>query len=257
MLEMTEILLSWPNETISKKDFLLQSGEETLNESISNLYIFKRLEERGYGDILLARYPSLRKYFSEFIKLPFAIEPGNEDLMAAIKTVIKLDAGELKSIPDKIPVSFIPKELRRALRDRSGKINRNAWEMGLALAIKDALRSGDLYLPQSKQHVSFWDLMLDETSWTSNREESFKELNQPKAGKAKPLLTQQFTASAAKAEKTFGQDGFATIHAGKLRLKRDDKAYIPASVSNLQKAINTSMPAVRIEQLLMEVDQKT
>jgi hypothetical protein len=28
-------------------------------------------------------------------------------------------------------------------------------KMGLVLAMKDTLRSGDLYLPQSKQHVSF------------------------------------------------------------------------------------------------------
>ena len=100
MLEMTEILLSWPDETIRKKDFLHQSGEETLSESINDLYTFKRLEERGYGDILLARYPSLRKYFAEFICLPFAIESGNENLMEAIEVVIRLDAGELKSIPD-------------------------------------------------------------------------------------------------------------------------------------------------------------
>ena len=53
---MTEILLSWPDKTISKEDLLLQSDENTLNESINDLYTFKRLEERGYGDILLARY---------------------------------------------------------------------------------------------------------------------------------------------------------------------------------------------------------
>lgn len=257
ILDMTKILLSWPEETISKRDFLQQSGETQLIESIDDLYIFKRLEERGYGDLLLARYPSLRKYFTEFIKLPFSIEPGNEALLTAIKVVRKLDAGELKSVPLEIPVSFVPKELRRTLNDRSGKINRNAWEMGLALAMKDALRSGDLYLPQSKQHVSFWDLMLDESSWKSNRENSFKELNQPKAGKAKPLLTKQFINSATKAEKTFGKDGFATIHGGKLKLKRDDKAFVPSSVTNLQKAINTSIPSIRIEQLLMEVDRDT
>ena len=35
----------------------------------------------------------------------------------------------------------------------------------MALAMKDALRSGDLYLPQSKQHVSFWEFTLSTPQW--------------------------------------------------------------------------------------------
>ena len=106
---------------------------------------FKRLEERGYGDLLLARYPSLRKYFAEFLQLPFAAAPGSEPLLQAIELVRQLDVGVVKKLPPEAPTAFVPPELYRALRDQTGNINRNAWETGLALAIKDALRSGDLY----------------------------------------------------------------------------------------------------------------
>ena len=69
-------------------------------------------------------------------------------------------------LPTDAPTNFVPRELRRALlKNDNGKLNRNAWEMGLALAIKDAFRSGDLYLPQSKHYVSFWDLMMNESQW--------------------------------------------------------------------------------------------
>ncbi|KER05248.1 Tn3 family transposase [Photorhabdus temperata subsp. temperata] len=44
---------------------------------------------------------------------------------------------------------------------------------------------------------------------------------------------------------------------GSLWLKRDDKAEIPEAVARLQKVIDASMPSIRIEQLLMEVDQQT
>ncbi len=30
------------------------------------------------------------------------------------------------------------------------------------LALRDAFRSGDLYIPESKQHVSFWDLLISD-----------------------------------------------------------------------------------------------
>jgi hypothetical protein len=171
VLDITDILLDWPDEQPLSKEELWQQVDETkLRESRENLRIFKRLEERGYGDLLLARYPSLRRYFAEFIHLPFVAEQGSGPLMQAIHLVHKLDSGELKKLPPDAPISFVPRELRRALKDKQGNIHRSAWGTGLALAIKDALRSGDLYLRESKRHVSLWDLSLSETRWQELRE---------------------------------------------------------------------------------------
>jgi hypothetical protein len=40
---------------------------------------------------------------------------------------------------ERVPTGFVPRELRRALKDQTGQINRNTWEADLALAIKYAL----------------------------------------------------------------------------------------------------------------------
>ncbi|MDD5320559.1 MAG: hypothetical protein PHD43_08120 [Methylococcales bacterium] len=81
VLESTHIILDWPDDQpFYKADFWQCIDEKKLLESIDDLYIFKRLEERGYGDMLVSRYPSLRKYFAEFIQLPFAAKPGTERL---------------------------------------------------------------------------------------------------------------------------------------------------------------------------------
>jgi len=256
ILDTTHAMLDWPEEQpLYKKDLLQRVDENKLRESLEDLKTFKRLEERGYGDLLLARYPSLRKYFMDFIRLPFAAGPGSEGILEAINLVRQLDSGTLKKLPPDTPTSFVPKELSRALKDKQGCINRNAWELGLALAIKDALRSGDLYIPKSKQHVSFWDLLLNESCWNVTKEASYMELQQPQGHEIIDTLNQEFFQTLKQAEKNFVLDSFANIEHGKLRLKRIDKAAVPSSVTNLQKVINASMPSVRIEQLLMEVDQ--
>jgi len=258
MLQTTHFFLDWPqDQPFSKKELWQQIDEVRLRSSLEDLHTFKQLEERGYGDLLLARYPSLRKYFADFIHLPFAAEQGNDSLIQAIEIIRKLDADELKRLPPAAPTDFVPKELRRALNDQEGNLNRNAWEMGLALAIKDALRSGDLYLPQSKQHVSFWDLTLSETRWQEVRTSSFSELQQPQKQDAKALLTQQFNETTSLARKNFEVDNFSDIQDSKLKLKRYDKLPLPASVATLQKVIDTRLPSIRIEQLLKEVDQLT
>jgi TnpA family transposase len=65
VLDTTHVLLEWPDEQpLYKNDLWQRIDEKHLLASIDDLHIFKRLEECGYCDLLLTRYPSLRKYFS-------------------------------------------------------------------------------------------------------------------------------------------------------------------------------------------------
>ena len=258
VLDTTHVFLEWPEEQpLYKNDLWQRIDEKHLLASIDDLHIFKRLEECGYCDLLLTRYPSLRKYFSDFIRLPFEVAKGSGPLIKAIQFVRQLDDGDLKKLPENTPTAFIPRELRRSLKDQTGNINRNVWKMGLALAMKDALRSGDLYLPQSKQHVSFWDLTLNEPNWDETKHTVYTELQQPLPHEVRSAISSQFHEAVSAAQKRFGLDNFAEIHNGRLKLKRDDKLDVPDKVNQLQKVIDAHMPSIRIEQLLMEVDQMT
>ena len=258
VLDTTHVFLEWPEEQpLYKNDLWQRIDEKHLLASIEDLHIFKRLEERGYCDLLLTRYPSLRKYFSDFIRLPFEMAKGSGPLIKAIQFVRQLDDGDLKKLPENTPTAFIPRELRRSLKDQTGNINRNVWKMGLALAMKDALRSGDLYLPQSRQHVSFWDLTLNEPNWDETKHTVYTELQQPLPHEVRSAISSQFHEAVSAAQKRFGLDNFAEIHNGRLKLKRDDKLDVPDKVNQLQKVIDAHMPSIRIEQLLMEVDQMT
>ena len=258
VIQTAKVLLDWPDdESIPKKALWQQVSETDLRDSLEDLNHFKTLEERGYGDLLLSRYPSLRKYFADFLHLPFAAEHGSDPLIHSIRLIRQLDAKELKQLESDAPTSFVPKELQKALKDDDGNINRNAWEMGLALAIKDAMRAGDLYLSQSKQHVSFWDFMLNDAHWQEAKDSAYIELKQPTQPAAKTTLAQQFHSVIVTAKKQFALDDFAQIQGDQLKLKRDDKLPISDTVTRLQKTIDANMPSVRIEQLLMEVDQLT
>jgi hypothetical protein len=140
MLDTTDFLLEWPDDQpLSKHDIWRQVEEGTLRSSRHDLQEFQRLAERGYGDLLLNRYPSLRKYFADFLHLPFAAKQGNEHLIHAIHLVRKLDVGELKRLPPTAPSGFVPKELRRALKDQDGQLNRNAWEQPQKHEVKAVL----------------------------------------------------------------------------------------------------------------------
>ena len=260
VLKTSDNWLTWLNEEHLDKHHVWQHADETeFRQALDDLRVFKNLQERGYGDILMRRYPSLRKYFADFIHLPFEAAPGSEPLLGSLQLLRLLDAGDFKVVPDDVPLQFVPKELRLALYNTEGKINRSVWEMGIALALKDALRSGNLFLAQSKHYVSFWDLLLSETQ-QQNLEiisPSVLDLNLPSQQEVKQTLTHDFQKQVAIAQEQFEADAFASIQDHKLKLKRDDRLPRPTQLKDLQKAIDTSLRPIRIEHLLMEVDQHT
>jgi TnpA family transposase len=258
VLSVVNILLDWPENDLSKNEAIWkQIDRENLRMAYDTVAAFDQFTTRGYGHFVLNRYPSLRKYFAQYLHLPFLAATGSEDLLRAIEIVKKLDNDTLKQLPEDSPTQFIPKELRHLLWSTTGQINRNAWEMGLALAIKDAFRSGNLYLAQSKQHVSFWDLIIHQNDWNEIKEVAYTELEQPPEGEIISILHHFFDEQATKALENFKQGEFASIVDGKLKLKRNDKLAEDPKVKRLQKVIDSSMPFIRIEELLMEVDRQT
>jgi len=184
---------------------------------------FKRLEEGGYEEELRSRYSQLRRYFPAFLKLPFNGEPGTQELRAGISLAREMNEGKQKAIPRDAPVEFVPAAWRAALRQNDGAIDKGLWEISLALAVRDALRSGDLYLPESRHHVSFSNLIYDEQRWEQDRQGAYEQLTLFHEGdQVVDHLMQEFEEVAGQTEKGMGHNAFASIHNGQLKLKRHE-----------------------------------
>ncbi len=150
MLKTVDFLMSHAeNKPFTMSQVYSQVNKNHLKGAVEDCYIYKRLEERGFADTLCARYSTLRRYFSRFIQLPFQNEHGNQSLLKAINIIRSLDQVDLKKIPKNTNIKFVSNELQSVLKNND-IINRNPFEIGVAIAIKDALLSGDLYLPESK-----------------------------------------------------------------------------------------------------------
>src|SRR5207302_4632744 len=78
--------------------------------------------------------------------LPFQAETGSKPLLAAVDLVRRLDSDELGTLPVNAPSDFVTAAWRAALEREDGSLERNLWEIGLALAVRDALRAGNLHL---------------------------------------------------------------------------------------------------------------
>ena len=137
---------------------------------------------------------------------------------------VRLDAGERPALPADAPLAFVPAAWRPALHLSDGTIHRRVWEIALGLAVRDALRCGDLFLPESRRHVSFWNLLYDDRRWDQERERAYVELTLPRAAdQVLARLTQEFETVARQVDQGLGQNPFAAIRDGRLHLKRPER----------------------------------
>ncbi len=256
MQTVLEILVNGEHPTEEILSHLFGTvSPEAMREALSGCREFQRLEEQGPLDELCARASHLRRYFPRFLELPFAWEPGSEALGQAIVLARRLNSGRLRELPEDAPIHFVPARWRAALRAK-GKLDRRLWELALAQAIRDSLRSGDLHLPESRRYVSFSNLIYAEPRWHEERSAAFEELALPQ----KPELwlehlRSSFNQAVQQAEQALAsRNPFAEIEQGRLKLRRPDALPVPPRVAQLRRALFTHLPRVRIEDLLLEVD---
>jgi len=230
-------------------------GLERLNEAAQSCREFQRLEERGQLNELCARYTNLRRYLPAFLTLPFAGEKGSEGLLTALALLRQLDAGKIDDLPENAPCHFIPAAWRAASYRDDGTLDRRIWVIALSQAVRDALRAGDLYLPGSRHHVSFWNLVYNEQRWGAERERAYGALVLPTEAEAVlGRLRQEYTEAVGRAERGLDENPFASIREGRLQLKRPDALEVPERTRQLRHAIETGLPRIRIEELLQDVD---
>jgi TnpA family transposase len=255
-----DTLLKQPEtKTVNLEELFEQTvSRDRLVEARADMQTYQTTSKYGYANLLQNRYTSMRRYFTDFIHLPFQAEKGSHPLITAIELIRKLDNKALKKLPDDTPHQFIDYKVSKALFDKDGVLKRSLWEMGVAIALRDATRSGDIFIAQSKKYVSFWDLVYKTEVWENERDKAYQSLNLNREAKtAVAQLKTHYHDAVNQATKQWGKDGFAQIKKGKLKLNKPDKLMVPDEVKDLQKAIAAYLPKIKIEQLLLEVDHMT
>ncbi len=233
-------------------------AESLLKEAREDVKSYQRIIKFGYPTLLQNRYASMRRYFTDLVKIPFSSETENSNLIEAIQIIKQLDDGLIKVIPNDAPRDFIDYRVKKSLVDTAGNLKRNVWEMGVAIALRDALRSGDIYISESKKHTSFWNLVYNKEHWGEMKNQVYSDLNLSKNPRiALESLKILFHETARFSQKRFGKDGFASIKNGNLKLNKPDKLIVSEDVKDLQKKISSCLPKIKIEKLLLEVDRMT
>ncbi|HEY2734808.1 MAG TPA: hypothetical protein VGI70_12525, partial [Polyangiales bacterium] len=207
---------------------------------------------------MLARHSWLKKYLPGFLRLPFQGGDGTTALLEAI-THARNCYDDGRPVGTGAPIQFVKGFWAKAIDMtmlRSAPDGR-VWELALAFETDEALRRGDLFLARSRDHRSFWDLVHSPVRWSMERDQAYVAMQlSPQAEDALAGLRAEFDVAADALLAGLSKNRFATIDADRLVLKRRDALQISQSVRDLRRAVETHMPEIGIEDVLIEVDRQ-
>lgn len=141
-------------------------GWESLAESIAHAKELTRPALEDPLALVSAHFTTLRRYTPAFLAvLDLNAAPAAQDLLAAINLVRTLNTAGARKIPDDAPTSFVRPRWKPLVFTENG-IDRGFYEFCALAELKNALRSGDLWVTGSRQFRDFDDYLLAGPDYT-------------------------------------------------------------------------------------------
>lgn len=239
--ESIEAALSW-DELCSMIDVI-----ESLEQP-------RRLDPLGYVD---AFYPQIRRYAPAMLdQLDFQAAAGGEDVLAAIKLLETMNATGKRKLPADAPMSFVSQKWEPFVRTVDG-LDRHYYELCALSALRDQLRSGDIWVPGSRQYRDFERYLLGSDAVAELRA----------AGELPVAVDADFGAYMAERSALLADrldEVHALIERGDLddvKITRDGFSVSPHPGVQVPKAaeafvdrVYNALPRIKITDLLVEVD---
>ncbi len=122
---------------------------------------------------ITSHYSWIKHYVAEFLEtLEFKSSDNSIDLFNAIEIIKEIYRKKLRQIPDTAPTSFIKKRWHNLVFKEDDIIDKKFYEFAVLSELKNALRSGDIWVAGSKQYKDFDEYLLDQNSFNKLKTES-------------------------------------------------------------------------------------
>ncbi|MDN5872388.1 MAG: Tn3 family transposase, partial [Nitrococcus sp.] len=213
-----------------------------------------------YLALIGSGFNSLRRYTPAFLDaLELKAAPAARDLFAGIDLLKQMNARQVRKVPSNAPTGFVRKRWQRLVHTSDG-IDRRFYELCVLTELKNALRSGDIWVQDSRQFKDFEDYLLPPIRFADQRGHGSLGLavetdcERYLASRLATLEHDLASVERSAAADTLPDAGFTP--AGRLKITPLDNA-VPEGADALMQQAYSRLPHLKITELLLEVDDWT
>nr|WP_222721306.1 Tn3 family transposase [Actinomadura sp. HBU206391] len=225
--------------------------------------------DHGRLSALEASYSYLRQFTPQVLEaIDFLGGPGAGDLMQAVSILRELNRLGGWKVPAGAPTSFVPARyadyLAKARKTGDDTAFRHYWELCTVLALRDGLRSGDVFVPGSRRYADPGTYLFTPEQWEGRRAEFCQLVRKPPgAAEAIEQVKDELHQALGELEETLA--GASPGDVGAVRLDETGRLVIPplsaedvpAEARALRDELAGMLPFVPIASLLIELDART
>ncbi|MFZ3193681.1 MAG: Tn3 family transposase [Moraxellaceae bacterium] len=228
-------------------------------ESVTEAQKLAQPEDFDFLHRIGESYATLRRYAPEFLDaLRLRAAPAAKNLLEGIDVLRGMNTDNARKVPANAPTSFIKPRWQRLVMTDAG-IDRRYYELCVLSELKNALRSGDIWVQGSRQFKDFEDYLIP-----AERFSNLKQSNELPLAVATHCdlylherLTLLETQLATVNRMALANDlPDAIITASGLKITPLDAA-VPDTAQTLIDKTAMALPHIKITELLLEVDEWT
>lgn len=219
--------------------------------------------DHGHLGLIDASFTYLREFVPHVIAaVEFAASSQAGPVVEAVGVLRELYARGGRKVPDGAPVEFVPARWRGYLDDAAKAANttayRHYWELCILLALRDGLRSGDVWVPGSRRYADPVTALLPPERWDGLRAEYCALVDTPQAaGEALDRARDELHTALGGLEQALaaGDGAVRVTESGQLSLARLAAEPVPDAVAVLRDQLVALLPRPQLTELLIEVDR--
>ncbi len=232
---------------------------EAFEASITEAEKLAEPEDFSFLPRLGENYATLRRYVPDFLlALKFKAAPAASDMLEAIELLREMNADNTRKVPEDAPIKFIKSAWRKLVITENG-IDRRYYEICALSELKNALRSGDIWVQGSRQYKDFDEYLIPSNRFSELKSDNSLSLaintscDQYLHDRIQ-LLEQTLNSVNRLAAKDNLPDAIITTSG--LKVTPLD-AIMPDKAQSLIDQAAALLPHVKITDLLLEVDDWT
>ena len=228
-------------------------------QSINEAQKLMQAENFDFLFLIGSGYSHIRKYAPVLLDiLQLKASPSSLELLEAIEILRDMNLKNIRPIPENAPVGFVRKRWEKLIFTNGG-IDRRFYELCVLAELKNALRSGDIWIKGARQYKDFEEYLLPVYQYIKLLDK--KEL--PIAivtdfdvyiKERFSLLEEQLKTVDSLASQNQLQDVSITKSGLKISPLEDD---VPDEAKALTRRLYSFLPHLKITDLLLEVDSWT
>ncbi len=220
--------------------------------------LIRPLDDNAF-EFMERRYSYIRMFAPAFLDAcVFRSRLKQDPLLEAIDLLRQLNKQRLRKVPEDASISFVPAAWQSYVMDQQGQIDRHYYELCALSELRNALRSGDIWVEGSRRYANPQSYLIPIQQWPGHKDEVCQLLQTPMDGRERLQQRQaelgerlhQFDQALADTDKV-------RIENGELVVSALEAEELPESTPRLQQLIGERIPHVELTDLLIEVDSWT